>query len=155
MNLSDRLGDLIFATLSLAVGIILTIAAFSYSYESSILLRVLSIFIVIASIFYLLKIFLIKYVPDNDESNEVKVLAPTIVFGAVIAAMALMPVVGFLISFYLLILIIPILISKKIKVLYFIYALGLAYFIFILFFGLLGVSLPESTLSLDQYFKIF
>src|SRR5690606_38578358 len=71
-----------------------------------------------------------------------------LVFALVVGCAVLVPLLGFLASFFLFIYASQVLIAKKHRMLHFFYAIGLSFFIFIVFFGFLGVSLPDSLLPI-------
>lgn len=154
MCLNDK-KDLAFALAMSGLSVFLTINSFSYAYDSSVLLRGLSILLALLSLGYLLKVLTRqKTTHENRKEKSTKNAALT-VFSLIVFCAILIPLVGFFVSFFLFIYATQTLIAKKHKNLYAFYALGLSLFIYIVFFGFLGVSLPESLLPIDQFIKIF
>lgn len=154
----DAKKDWAFAWLTVGIGAWLSMESFQYSYESSVLLRALSIAVLLMSMAYMFVLHRRhKKAPEPVEQQaEKSTLIPAlIVFGLIVGCALLMPLVGFLLSFFLFIFLAQVVIAKKFKILYLIYSIGLALFIYLVFFGLLGVALPESLVAIDQYFKVF
>lgn len=154
MSTNDK-KDLIFALAMSSLSIFLTVDSFNYAYDSSVLLRGLAILLVILSLVYLLKIVTKSKENKGESANKPTKKAALLVFSLILASIILIPLVGFFASFFLFIYATQLLIAKKHKNLYIFYAFGLSLFIYIIFFGFLGVSLPESILPIDQFIKIF
>lgn len=159
MQHSDK-KDIGFALLSTAIGVFVTLEAFSYSYDSSVLLRGLALTMTLMSVAYLIVVWFRSRRRSPNESEPHTQQENTygkafLIFALVVGCALLVPLLGFLASFFLFIYASQVLIAKKHRKLHFFYAIGLSFFIFIVFFGFLGVSLPESLLPIDRFFKFF
>ena len=155
MYLNDK-KNLIFAIAMSVLSIFLTANSFSYAYDSSVLLRGLSILLAILSLSYLAKTIIKNKEKDIEKTKE-KSTAPAafLVFSLIVFCIIAIPLTGFFVSFLLFIYLTQVLIAKRHKNIYAIYSLLLSLFIYIVFFGFLGVSLPESLLPIDQLLKLF
>ncbi|NYT84909.1 tripartite tricarboxylate transporter TctB family protein [Pollutimonas harenae] len=151
--------DIVFAISASLLSVFLTWEAFSYSYDSSVLLRGLALAMTLMSIAYLVVVLTRSYQhPDQVASTSSAVSAhgkALLIFVLVGACALLIPMIGFLVSFFLLIYAGQVLIAGHHRLLHLLYAIGLSLFIYIVFFGFLNVSLPDSRIPIDQFFKFF
>ncbi|MFT0548678.1 tripartite tricarboxylate transporter TctB family protein [Allopusillimonas ginsengisoli] len=159
MQHSDK-KDISFALLSMVIGVFVTLQAFSYSYDSSVLLRGLALAMTLMSVAYFVLVWArSRRRPTSESDPHTQPKSPhgqaLLVFALVVGCAVLVPLLGFLASFFLFIYASQVLIAKKHRMLHFFYAIGLSFFIFMVFFGFLGVSLPDSLLPIDQFFKFF
>jgi len=76
-----------------------------------------------------------------------------LIFGMVGGYVALMQIVGFLLSTMLFGYLTQLAIARRHRLLYIVYAVLMSAAIYLIFFKLLGIAAPESLLSLDQTLK--
>lgn len=151
--------DIVFAISASLLSLFLTWDAFSYSYSSSVLLRGLTVAMALMSVGYLIVVLTRSYQradgaasPPNMGTSYRKALLTFFLVGG---CAILIPAIGFLVSFFLLIYVGQVLIAGYHKLFHLLYAIGLSLFIYIVFFGFLNVSLPDSRIPIDQFFKFF
>lgn len=147
--------ELTFAISASALSIFLVWEAFSYSYDSSVLLRGLTLAITLMSVAYLITTLRRPTRSTEEARTNHSHGKAILVFVLVSACALLIPIIGFLASFFLLIYVGQVLIAGHHRLLHLLYAISLSFFIYIVFFGLLNVSLPDSRFPIDQFFKFF
>lgn len=152
-----------FALACILLSIWITWESFSYSYQSSVLLRGLAMILVVMSV-ALFVIRLYQYLRMAKaaghtasflEGNDVRhLLKSLLVFGLVGGYILAITLVGFLFATFLFVFISMCCFSGKPRVFFLAYSAALALVIFMLFFNALGVTLPDSLLPFDTFFKI-
>jgi len=152
-----------FALAFILLSIWITWESFSYSYQSSVLLRGLAMILVVMSVaFFIIRIYQYLRMAKARghaapflEGNDVRhLLKSLLVFGLVGGYILAITLVGFLLATFLFVFISMCCFSGKPRVFYLVYSAALALTIFMLFFNALGVTLPDSLLPFDTFFKI-
>lgn len=159
----QRLVNICFAVLSTLLSIFLCFQVFQYSYESSLLLRVLAVAMLMMSIVYSAKIMIFKTVIISESSslsdNAAQLFSSFVgaltIFLLIVLCALVLPVLGFLITFALFLYVTQVVVARKQRVMYIWVALGLSAFIYTVFFLFLGVSLPDSAIGIDRFFKVW
>lgn len=145
----------------LIFGLAITWETFNYSEKSAVFLRGLSVALVIMALVY----FVINFLRQPDGVAERPAAASRtallanhrnalMIFGLVGGYVALMQLMGFLLSTMLFGYIAQLAIARRHRLLYVIYAVLMSASIYLIFFKLLGIAAPESLLSLDQTLKL-
>ena len=155
--------DAAFALAITILGIWLTWESFSYSLQSSFFLRGLAIILVaMSATFFIIRVIeyrrLVKpnghsapYFKSDDVRQLLKAL---LVFGLVGGYIVTITLGGFVLATFLFVYFSMCCFSGKHRNYYLAYSAILSLSIFMLFFNALGVSLPDSLLPLDEFFKI-
>lgn len=144
-----------------AIGAFVTWNAFGYSYNSSFFLRGLALTLLVLGIGYCLVLFMRgrASAPEGDvESEEVeqessRPFLALHVFALVAGYSVLMYIFGFLLSTFLFVLLGQWSFSPTFKWRHLYYSVALTFFAFFLFFDALGVTLPNSVMTIDDYFR--
>ena len=149
------------AVLFTVIGAFVTWEAFQYSYASSAFLRALSMSLLALGVGY--SILLVRRgrsiatAADVGTEREEATGGPFLalhVFSLVAGYVALMSVLGFLVPTILFAAIGQWSFSGSFRGRHVYYSVALAYFIFFLFFDVLGISLPGADWSIDDYFQL-
>ena len=146
--------DRLFSVIVLIAGIFIVGEAFSYSYNSSIFLRVLAVALTLGASVRLHLSFLRPSSPSTG-AGVGSVAPAAIVLSLLLGYVVLIGVIGFFLATLMFCMAALCSLGRKITLTYVVISLGIAIFIFALFFSGLGVALPESTLDLDRHLMIF
>lgn len=146
--------DRLFSVIVLIAGFFLVGEAFSYSYGSSIFLRVLAVALTLGAAVRLLLSF---WRPSSASTGAgVDSVAPAaIVLALLLGYVVLIGVVGFFLATVIFCMAALCSLGRRVTFTYVLISLGIAIFVLALFFSALGVALPESTLDLDRHLMIF
>ena len=149
------------------LGATLTWEAFSYSYASSFFLRALALTLLALALVFSVQTILQRRSgaddetqerdteePDTEEREDAGLLIALHVFVLTAGYAAAMSVFGFLLPTFAFVLLGQWTFSRQFRWRHVIYAASLSAFIFILFFGLLGATAPQSPLSVDNLFLL-
>lgn len=153
--------NLIFPSVMTFVGVLLGIASWSYSFESSMLLRGLSVLLTLLSVLLFFNEFKTQKVKtdalEQTQSVEKKTFAWDIclIFLLIAATMLLIPLLGFMITFTIVVYLVQVVIARKHRNLYIYVALGTTLLIYLIFFAFLGISKPSSVFSIEQYLQFY
>lgn len=153
--------NIVFSCAFFALGLAITLKTFDYSDQSAVFLRGLSLTLSLMALAYLATNMLKRRATDSTEptppqrtswtSNHGNALLVFLLVGCYIA---LMQVVGFFLSTVAFGYITQLAISRHHRMLYVIYAVLMSATIYLIFFKILGIAVPESHLSLDQFLKL-
>lgn len=146
--------DRLFSAIVLIAGVFLVGEAFSYSYNSSIFLRVMAVSLALGAAVRLLLSFLRPSSSASGAGADSVAPAATVLI-LLLGYVALIEVVGFFLSTAIFCLAALVGFGRRFSLSYVLISLGIAAFIFALFFAALGVALPDSTLDLDRHLMIF
>lgn len=146
--------DRLFSVIMLIAGIYLVGEAFSYSYNSSIFLRVMAVSLTLGGAVRLLLSFLHPSTSSSGAGADSLAPAATVLI-LLLGYVALIGVLGFFLSTAIFCLAALVGFGRRFSLSYVLISLGIAAFIFALFFAALGVALPDSTLDFDRHLMIF
>lgn len=155
--------DAAFALVLTILGIWITWESFSYSLQSSFFLRGLAIILVVMSAtFFIIRVVQYRRLVISNghsapyfKSEDVhQLLKALLVFGLVGGYIVTITLVGFALATFFFVYLSMCFFSGKHRNYYLAYSAILSILIFMLFFNALGVSLPDSILPLDEFFKI-
>lgn len=149
--------NLAFAVIAILISVYLIWTSFNFSFDSSFLLRMMSILMGLLSIAYFVKVSKSKnkdvIILENNQTPKKYSFDAISVFTMVIILMILFKIFGVFISLFVFVYLGQVYIAKKHKNIYLYVAIGLSLVVFYLFFGFLGIALPESYFDFDHFFK--
>lgn len=146
--------DRLFSVIMLVAGIFVVGEAFSYSYSSSIFLRVMAVLLTLGAAVRLLLSFMRPSSSVAGAGADSVAPAATVLV-LLLGYVALIGVVGFFLSTTIFCLAALVGFGRRFSLSYVLISLGIAAFIFALFFAALGVPPPDSTLNLDRHLMTF
>lgn len=149
--------NLVLSSAFLVLGVAITWETFNYGDKSSVFLRILSITLTLMALAYLVTNLVRKQIATQTSETSPSLLArhgnALMIFALVGGYVAAMQVVGFLLSTMLFGYVAQVAIARRHRNLYIVYSILMALSIYLIFFTLLGIAVPESLLSLDQSLK--
>lgn len=153
--------NLIFPSAMILAGVLLGIASWSYSFESSMLLRALSVLMTLLSLLlFFNELRTLKLTPNQPKEALAKEKKPfawdtCLIFLIIAATIFLIPVFGFIVTFAVVVYLVQVVIAKRHKNLYIYVAIGVTLVIYLIFFAFLGISPPHSIISVEQYLQFY
>lgn len=149
--------NLVLSSAFLVLGLAITWETFSYGAKSAVFLRSLSIALTLMALAYLVTNLVRRQVAEQTHEAGPSLLArhrnALMIFALVGGYVALMQILGFLLSTMLFGYVTQVAIARRHRNLYVVYSVLMALSIYLIFFTLLGIAVPESLLSLDQSLK--
>jgi len=143
--------DLVFSLCMMALSIVLAVQSFRYPSDSAFFPRVLSILLLLLSLLLLIRA--VRQPPREDRTGGIRANAvsmmrstPMVVFGSAVLYIAVIPVLGFLVSTALFIFGSILFRDRRKLVVAAIYGICFPAAIYFVFHAVLGVSLPRGWL---------
>ncbi|MDT0501091.1 MULTISPECIES: tripartite tricarboxylate transporter TctB family protein [unclassified Halomonas] len=152
--------NLVLSSAFLVLGLAITWETFDYGAKSAVFLRGLAVALSLMALSYL-AINLLRRQHHNSAQPDTSPRPSwldnhgnaLLIFGMVGGYVALMQIVGFLLSTMLFGYLTQLAIARRHRLLHVVYAVLMSAAIYLIFFKLLGIAAPESLLSLDQTLK--